>query len=90
MPSSRGSSLPRDQIQVLHYHSQGGLQYSCLGNPRVRGAWQATVHGVSKTPNGLSSNICEAPMEGFPESIRPQGLESQECVWLYLKFILYY
>ena len=24
------------------------LQYSCLGNPRDRGAWQATVHGVPK------------------------------------------
>ena len=22
------------------------LQYSCLGNPMDRGAWQATVHGV--------------------------------------------
>ena len=24
------------------------LQYSCLDNPRDRGAWQAIVHGVSK------------------------------------------
>ena len=24
------------------------LQYSCLGNHTDRGAWQATVHGVSK------------------------------------------
>ena len=24
------------------------LQYSCLGNPRVRGVWQAIVHGVEK------------------------------------------
>ena len=24
------------------------LQYSCLGNHKVRGAWQATVHGVTK------------------------------------------
>ena len=23
-------------------------QYSCLGNPMNRGAWQATVHGVTK------------------------------------------
>ena len=22
------------------------LQYSCLGNPTERGAWQVTVHGV--------------------------------------------
>ena len=24
------------------------VQYSCLGNPVDRGAWQATVHGVTK------------------------------------------
>ena len=24
------------------------LQYSCLENPMDRGAWQATVHGISK------------------------------------------
>ena len=24
------------------------LQYSCLGNPMGRGAWQAAVHGVTK------------------------------------------
>ena len=25
------------------------LQYSCLGNPIVREAWRATVHGVAKS-----------------------------------------
>ena len=25
------------------------LLYSCLGNPRDRGAWQAIVHGVTKS-----------------------------------------
>ena len=25
------------------------LQYSCLGDPKDRGAWQATVHGVRKS-----------------------------------------
>ena len=27
------------------------LQYSCLGNPMDRGAWQAAVHGVAKELN---------------------------------------
>ena len=27
------------------------LQYSCLGNPMDRGAWQATIHGVTKEPD---------------------------------------
>jgi len=25
------------------------LQYSCLGNPMEGGAWQATVHGITKS-----------------------------------------
>ena len=31
------------------------LQYSCLENPMDRGAWQATVHGVSKSQTRLSN-----------------------------------
>ena len=43
------------------------LQYSCLGNPMDRGAWQTTVHGVAKVrynlvtktpPPLISSKIC--------------------------------
>ena len=30
------------------------LQYSCLGNPVDRGAWQATVYGVAKNLISLS------------------------------------
>ena len=30
------------------------FQYSCLENPLGRGAWQATVHGVAKSPIQLS------------------------------------
>ena len=29
------------------------LQYSCLENPMDRGAWQATVHGVSRVRHHL-------------------------------------
>ena len=29
------------------------LQYSCLGNPMDRGAWQATVPGVAKSQTHL-------------------------------------
>ena len=31
------------------------LQYSCLGNPTDRGAWQTTVHGVAKSWTRLSN-----------------------------------
>ena len=30
------------------------LWYSCLKNSMDRGAWQATVHGVTKSQTGLS------------------------------------
>ena len=30
------------------------LQFSCLENSTDTGAWQATVHGVAKSPTGLS------------------------------------
>ena len=31
------------------------LQYPCLENPMVRGAWQSTVHGVAKSWTWLSN-----------------------------------
>ena len=31
------------------------LQYSCLENPTDRGAWRATVHGVTKSWTQLSN-----------------------------------
>ena len=40
-------------------HGEGNgnpLQYSCLGNPMDRGAWQATVHGVTNATEQLNNN----------------------------------
>ena len=34
------------------------LPYSCLGNSMDRGAWQATVHGVTKSWTQLSDLAC--------------------------------
>ena len=31
------------------------LQYSCLDNPTDRGAWWATVHGITKSQTRLSN-----------------------------------
>ena len=33
------------------------LQYSCLGNPMDRGAWQATVNKVTKSQTQLSTHV---------------------------------
>ena len=35
------------------------LQYSCLENPMDNGAWQATLHGVTKTWTGLINTDTE-------------------------------
>ena len=32
------------------------LQYSCLENPKNRGAWQGTVHGVAKSWTRLNTH----------------------------------
>ena len=31
------------------------LQYSCLGNPMDRGAWQATVYGLKRLGHDLAT-----------------------------------
>ena len=40
------------------------LQYSCLENPMDRGAWQAAVHGVTKSKTQLSGEHSHIPGEG--------------------------
>ena len=47
-----------DSIPGLRRSPEGGhgnpLQYSCLENSMDRAAWQATVHGVTKSQTQLS------------------------------------
>ena len=45
------------------------LQYSCLGNPMDRGAWQGTIHGVTKV--------------GYYSATKPSPL--WKTVWSFLK-----
>ena len=55
-------NLPAKQTRVRSLdveRSHGAVngspfQYSCLGNPLDRGAWQAVVHGIAKSQTGLS------------------------------------
>ena len=64
-------SLPGDSGSIPgSERSPGGgngnpLQYSFLRNPRDRGAWQATDHGVAKSQTQLSTGHTRAC--GFPE-----------------------
>ena len=53
LPATAGD--PRDMGSIPgSQRSPGGgngnpLQYSCLGNPKDRGAWRATIHGITKS-----------------------------------------
>ena len=39
------------------------LQYSCLENPKDRGAWWATVHGVARVGHDLGTKEQSSCME---------------------------
>ena len=63
------------QVRSLDWEdSPGGghgnpLQYSCLENPMNRGAWRATVHGVTKSRTGLkwlSMHALQGPSSQMP------------------------
>ena len=56
-------SLESDTTEQLHFHfslsciGEGNgnpVKYSCLENPIDRGAWWATVQGVTKTQTGIN------------------------------------
>ena len=54
------------------------LQYSCLENPMDRGAWWATVHGVTKSQtrqNGLETQPCSRIVIAF--------LQGASVFWLH-------
>ena len=45
------------------------FQYSCLRNPTERGAWQATVHGVTKSRTPLSMHARKGDSESSKKKI---------------------
>ena len=57
-PANAGDTRDSGLIPGLGRSSGEGngnpLQYSCLGNQKDRGAWQATVHEVTKSLTRLS------------------------------------
>ena len=88
----------RDMGSTLGSGRSGGghdnpFQYSCLGNPKDIGAWQATVHGVTKQLNTnywlkqqqsvyVNPNISiYSPAHLFPLVIMRRSLW---CLWCFL------
>ena len=62
LPANAGDIRERGSIPGLGRSPGGGhynpLQYSCLENPIDRGAWQATVHKVTKSWARLCDLAC--------------------------------
>ena len=60
LPASAGDARDSGSVPDLRRPPGEGngnpLQYSCLGNPMGRGAWQTTVHGVAKSQTQLSTH----------------------------------
>ena len=59
-PVTNGGNVEDEDLIPGLVRSPGGengnpLQYFCLGNPMDRGAWQATVHKVTKNQTQLSN-----------------------------------
>ena len=58
LPANAGDIRDVGSIPGLGRYPGGGngnpLQYCCLKNLMDRGAWRATVHGVTKSWTGLS------------------------------------
>ena len=55
---ARDASLILGSGRFLGEGNGKPLQYSCLGNPMDRGAWQVMVHGVAKSQTQLSDQHC--------------------------------
>ena len=55
LPANSGGSGSIPELGRSSGEGNGNpLQYSCLGNPVDRGAWQATVCGVTKSQTQLN------------------------------------
>ena len=58
LPANAGDTGSMPGLGISPAGANGNpFQYSCLGNPMNRGAWQATVHGVAKESD-MTKHAC--------------------------------
>ena len=65
------------------------LQYSCLENPMDGGAWQATVHGVSKSQTWLSNFTIKCQQCTRASACKGLYINNNALIWAPLSFSLY-
>ena len=59
------------------------LQYSCLKNPMIRGAWQATVHGITRVRHDLATKPPSPPHDRSHQlPVKQHSLVLRELCWL--------
>ena len=90
-PANAGDTGDVGSIPVSGRSPGGGngnlLQYSCLENSIDRGAWRATVHGVTKSQTLLSAHECTQ----FAYCFYCEGvLDSVRCFYPYTMIIMWF
>ena len=90
--STRQCRRPRFNPWVGKIHwrmNSNAPQYSCLGHPVDGGAWQATVHGITRswmrlsTTRGKSERYPELELRVWPQPANPSAGFAL-CAWLVL------
>ena len=69
-----GKEAPKEGDICISIADSGGgngspLQYSCLENPRDRGAWWATIHGVITSQTQLSDFTLTFPFHALEKEM---------------------
>ena len=84
-------SIPASGRSLGRGHGNS-LQYSCLENPTDRGAWQATVHGITQSWTQMKRLSTHTQSHSKTYILRLPGVRMQtsyNCI-LYEKFIFYH
>ena len=90
LPANAGELRDMGSIPELGRSPGGGhgnpLQYSCLENPKDRGAWRATVHRVAKNQTQLKplSTMHTHAVTVWIDKIPWKGKVMMKILWFYL------
>ena len=78
LPTMRETWVPSlGQEDPLGVGNGNPLQYSYPENPMDRGAWWATVHGVTKSrtqPSNFTHSLTQRDLQDYEEKIKLSGI----------------